>query len=236
MAFDFRDTGQSHRSGPGYSTGDMAEDVADWLMATKATPAHIVGQSLGGLVAQELALGHPQLVKSLALVSTHAGGNAWRKAVIASWVFLKRSATTGEFTRAVLPWLVAPAFYRQASQVEGLIQFADRNSWPQDAEAFARQAAAAINHDTKDRLAMIQVPTLVLVGELDLLNPPRVAGELAEQIPGANFRSFPAWPTCRTSRINMRSGSRSSGSWSTSMRNVFADADRFRRHPRRKSR
>ncbi len=100
MAFDFRDAGQSDRSEPGYSTGDMAQDVADWLVATDAAPAHVVGQSMGGLVAQELALRHPQLVKSLILVSTHGGSDPWHKAVISSWVFLRRTGTAGEFARA----------------------------------------------------------------------------------------------------------------------------------------
>ena len=191
FTFDARDVGQSDRFSEAYSTADMADDVAGWLDQVSGQPAHVVGHSLGGLIAQELALGHPQQVKSLILVSTHCGADLWRKAVMESWVALKRDLDIGEFTRAVLPWLVAPPFYQHLSQIDGLIEFAQRNPWPQDADAFARQAGAATGHDTRKRIGQIGVPTMVLVGERDIVNPPKVSGELASGLRHARLIVLP---------------------------------------------
>jgi pimeloyl-ACP methyl ester carboxylesterase len=187
LALDNRDSGRSDRVDAPYTTADMADDVAGWFHEIGLGSAHVVGQSLGGLVAQELALRHPKAVKSLTLVSTHAGSSPWKKAVVASWAVLKARTSAGEFARATLPWLVAPGFYRNTAQIEGLVRFAERNEWPQDADAFARQAQAASGHDLHDHLGRIRVPTLVLSGALDLVNPPDVAAELAGLIPGARL-------------------------------------------------
>ncbi len=191
LALDNRDVGRSERSRGVYTTAEMADDVAGWFEVLDLPPAHVIGHSLGGLVAQEFVLRHPTKVRSLVLVSTHAGSTPWKQAVIESWVLTKRLTSPADFTRATLPWLVAPAFYQNEQIIEGLIRFAERNEWPQEPEAFARQAQAALMHRTHDRLGEILKPTLVVSGELDVVNPLDVARELAGLIPGAEFLVIP---------------------------------------------
>lgn len=192
IALDNRDSGQSDRATTPYTTADLADDLAALLNALGIPRAHLVGQSLGGLIVQQLAIRHPRLLKSMTLISTHAGSNPWKKAVVASWVTLMRLTNPAEFTRATLPWLVAPGFYEHnAAQVDGMVRFAERNEWPQDAAAFERQALAASYHEARERLGEIRVPTLVLTGEFDLVNPPEVSRDLADRIPGARFQVLP---------------------------------------------
>ena len=192
IAIDNRDVGRSGRALKPYSTLSMAKDVEavmDWM---KIDAAHIVGHSLGGMIAQEIAINQPERVRSLVLASTHCGAEPWRHALLESWILQRNRMTPAEFSSVTLPWLVSPGFYQQGSaQIDGLIRFAERNTWPQEADAFERQARAAMGHYSRDRLSLISTPTLVLVGQDDLVNPPRIARELSDTIVDAQFVEIP---------------------------------------------
>ncbi len=157
LALDARDVGRSGRADAAYTTADLADDVAGWLDAIGVDRAHVVGHSLGGLVAQELAIRHPARVRALVLASTHAGASPWRQGgdrVVGG------DAAAGDARRVRqgdAPLAGGPAVLPGRAQVEGLARFAERNEWPQEPEAFARQARAAIEHDSRDRLGAIRV-------------------------------------------------------------------------------
>jgi pimeloyl-ACP methyl ester carboxylesterase len=188
VAFDNCDSGCSPRCDTVYTTVDMANDVAHSMGQLGLSDARVVGHSLGGMVAQELALNHPNLVASMLLVSSHAGANPWRQAVVESWIYLRHRSNAAEFARAVMPWLVAARFFQDApAQVEGLVRFAERNEHPQDSRAFERQARAAMYHESGSRLSRLSIPCLVLAGDQDLLNPPVITQSLADAIPGSRL-------------------------------------------------
>ncbi len=192
IAIDNRDVGQSSRLDGGYTIHDMAQDLADVLDHLEIPVAHLVGHSLGGMIAQEFTLSWPERVRSLVLASTHCGGDPWRHAVLESWILQRHRLSAPEFAAATLPWLVAPAFFASApAQLEGLIRFAEKNPWPQDPSAFERQARAAMSFESRTRAGSISASTLVLVGQADLVNPPRNAWDLARTIPNSQFEELP---------------------------------------------
>ena len=185
--FDNRAVGRSSTPDGEYRIVDFAEDTAAMMRELGISRAHVVGSSMGGAIAQELALGHPGLVRSLVLHGTWCVSDRHFREEVRGWQMLARGAPTPhDFFVAVNVWFLAPRIYD-----EGIIDEwafgADGDPYAQSVDAFCRSAEALLAHDTRDRLHQISCPTLVTVGSLDICTPERLARQLAQLIPGAEL-------------------------------------------------
>jgi pimeloyl-ACP methyl ester carboxylesterase len=186
--FDNRGVGQSEAPAGEYRIASFAQDTAALMDALGIERAHVVGSSMGGAIAQELALAHPGKVRSLVLNGTYCRGDHFFREVIRSWEWAARkSDNLRDFLNVVNLWCFAPKIYNDGTMEEWLTA-AEASPNAQSVDAFCRSADALIEHDTYDRVGAISVPTLVTVGELDLCLPERFGRELAGRIPGAQFK------------------------------------------------
>ncbi|HEY6187858.1 MAG TPA: alpha/beta fold hydrolase [Pyrinomonadaceae bacterium] len=188
IIFDPRAVGRSTDSGEPFTTGTLADDLAGLLSALGIASAHILGVSFGGFVAQEFAIGHPQMTRSLILGCTSFGGA--RHLLPATSTLQKLSEIEGlnteERTRQNLLMAFSPEFIReQPGEVEKVIDLRLRN--PVSDRAHFAQLQAAATFDAASRVNAIKAPTLVLTGDADTIVPPGNSKNLAENIPGARL-------------------------------------------------
>ena len=186
-AFDNRGVGRSPLRDERLSAATMADDAAAILRALGVPAAHVAGFSMGSAIAQELALRHPQLVRSLVLVSTYARPDALFRSQLAFWRWLAEAAPSERaFFEAFFTWVYTPRAHADGT-VDQLVEEALAFPHQQALEGFQAQVDACLAHDTADRLSGIVAPTLVLAGELDIILPPRFGRSVAAAIPNARF-------------------------------------------------
>jgi 3-oxoadipate enol-lactonase len=192
VGIDNRDSGQSDMSPvEEYSIKDMATDVAAVLEALGQRPVHLVGYSMGGMIAQEFALEHPHAVQSLTLCVTACRQSPAIKALINSWEIVRPKCDLRTFWQVVLPWCFGEAFFLEPGAQEAVLDKIEANPYPQPPEAYVRQCRAIATHNSFARLHRIAAPTHVIAGELDLVLPVSNSKLLAEHIPGAQLTILP---------------------------------------------
>jgi pimeloyl-ACP methyl ester carboxylesterase len=182
IVYDNRGTGRSDSPEGPYSTAELAADAVAALDAAGVERAHVFGASMGGMIAQELALGWPDRVDRLVLgctqASTRAAVHPRREVSLAFEI-----DDWGERIRALAPFAFAPDVDPRI--LEAFIAAKSQDVQPE--QGYRGQVAAFVSHDALDRLAWIDAPTLVLTGDQDAVIPPENSHVLCEGILSARL-------------------------------------------------
>jgi 3-oxoadipate enol-lactonase len=192
LSYDHRDMGRSSRTPWPYLVPQMADDAMAVLDAAGVEHAHVYGISLGGMVAQEIALRYPRRVDALVLGATTAGGPG---AILADPQPLTFFVRVGGMAPEEAEWAAVPYNYGLQTRRKHGQRIADdiarRLEQPTDMLAYLHQVAAAATHNTVGRLGSIAIPTLVVHGEDDKVIPSANGRLLADTIPGAELKLWP---------------------------------------------
>lgn len=192
LAFDNRGVGRSGRPEGPYSVAQMAGDAIAVLDAAGEHRAHVYGISLGGMIAQEIALRHADRVAGLALAATTPGGE---RAVPVEEPVLAFFRRRGEMPAEEGVWASVPYNYGAQTRRSGAGRIGEdiveRLRYPIEPAPYVAQLEAALGHDAYERLGGIRAPTLVVHGEDDRMVPPENARILAAAIPGAELSLWP---------------------------------------------
>ncbi len=204
IVFDNRGIGRSSKPPGPYSIHQMADDAAGLLAGLGIDRAHVVGVSMGGMIAQELALRHPERVRGLVLACTYPepDGDVEAQRTFAVRQFGGSVTEAGEvqidlsalnpldFFQHLLPRVFNQSFIE--AELPKLMQlFSGALEYGFSLEAILGQVAAVMSHRATDRLHQIQAPTLVITGDADLLIPPGNSDILARHIPNAKLVKIP---------------------------------------------
>jgi pimeloyl-ACP methyl ester carboxylesterase len=189
ITFDHRGIGRSQSWTYAYTTEALADDAVSILDALAIERVHLYGFSLGGMVAQQIALRHPDRVRSLVLGATHSGG---RRAVSPDPDVVAFIRRRGGMPTEQAAWASVPYNYGPRSRSEHVDRIAEdierRLQNPFNERAYRAQLLAASLHNCLSRLERIDAPTLVVHGAQDRMIPVANARLTAERVPGARLK------------------------------------------------
>jgi pimeloyl-ACP methyl ester carboxylesterase len=192
IVFDNRGSGQSDKATAPYSIALFADDTAALMDALGIEKAHVYGESMGGLIAQEFALRHPQRLRGLVLGCTTCGGprSVPLSPEAASLLSGMPVVPPEEVVERVLSLFYSPK-YRLEHGEEARLRIQSYFPLQTPPDAYARQLAACVAFDAYDRLPKIAAPTLVINGAEDALIPVENSRIMAKRIPKAELVLFP---------------------------------------------
>ncbi len=190
---DNRGVGSSDKPPGDYSSEMMADDYAGLMDALGIEQARVVGVSMGSIIAQQMALRHPQKVKSAVLMCPWARCDRYAKSVFQHMKDCKARLTPAEFMEWVQVLIFTKPFWDNDDAYQSLVdgrKDAAVGEAPQPLHGLEGQAAACVNHDVFDKLKDIQCPCLVIGGKDDIFTPKWMADEVAAGIPNCEQHAY----------------------------------------------
>jgi pimeloyl-ACP methyl ester carboxylesterase len=187
VIFDNRDVGQSSMADGPYGVADFAADTLALADGLELDSFHLLGVSMGGAIAQEMALAASERIRTLTLAVTFSRGGAWGHKLSEVWGARRQKITREEHVDELMLLTLTRDYFEDAEGVAYIrrMMLADPN--PQPPEAFARQLHASSHHDTQDRLSSLSMPVHVIGAEYDILVPVWESEALAELIPDSKL-------------------------------------------------
>jgi 3-oxoadipate enol-lactonase len=187
IVFDNRDVGRSSMASEPYDVVDMARDTLGLADGLGLDGFHLVGVSMGGAIAQEMALAAPDRIRTLTLAVSWAGGGAYAREASRVWALRARRLSREEHIDSLMLLTLSEAFYENEEAVRFVRNLILQHPHPQPVEAFVRQVQASGRFDARERLPSLSLPVHVIGAEHDILIPVWKPRELAELIPGARL-------------------------------------------------
>lgn len=194
VVYDHRGIGESDDVPGAFTVADLADDADALFEALGWEDAHVLGFSLGGMVAQELAVNHAKRLRTLVLASTYAGGEGLDLSAPGP-LEMFQAMQTGDLDTAIRAGFAANLSAEYVADEDNYQRFkAITQSIRISAPVALRQAQAGAAHDTSTRLGELRVPTLILHGTADRMVSYTNAAVLERLIPGARLHTFDGAP------------------------------------------
>lgn len=170
-----------------YSTQEMARDQAEVMRSLGLLKADVLGVSQGGMIAQYMAIDHPDVVGKLVAVVTTARKNETMQGVISRWIEL---AMAGDFREIIIDTAEKSYSEQALKRYRRIYPLMTAMSKPKEPSRFLTQAQSCLTHNCFDRLSEIGSPTLVIGGRCDKIVEAQASVELAEQIKNSRLHMY----------------------------------------------
>ncbi|MEX2446081.1 MAG: alpha/beta hydrolase [Dehalococcoidia bacterium] len=191
IVFDNRGNGQSSKPRRGYAPSDIAADTLGLMDSLGIERAHLFGWSLGGMVAQHIALEQPERIRGMVLAGSMAKADARMMHILRSRKLMQRRMEPEEYFTVLASFMYGTKKLAEPGFVKGYVRRAANNPHPQALHAFDQLVDGIGAFDSRRQLRRIKTPTLVMVGEEDILTTPERSRELAAGIPDAELEIVP---------------------------------------------